>query len=126
MREKEVEGQNIIRPLFVPISIAQGSKADKIRRTIGAFIRDTRAFFKPEMRELFMQMDSFNPHSKDNDDDILDAASMMMQTVEYFAPSQWQNVQDYQFGKNEYSLTFDDLFKKAPKAWWGGKFVYGH
>ena len=63
---------------------------------------------------------------KDNDDDILDAASMMMQTVEYFAPSQWQNVQDFQFGKNEYSLTFDDLFKKAPKAWWGGKFVYGH
>lgn len=123
MKEREKTGDSILRPLFVPISIAQGAKADKIRRTIGAFIRDSRAYFKPEMRELFMQMDSFNPHSKDNDDDILDAASMMMQTVEYFAPSQWENVQEYQFGQNGY--TMETLFKKAPKSWWGGKFVYG-
>lgn len=119
---ERIEGA-IFRPLFVPISIGKISKADKINRTIGAFVRDRRAYFRPEMTDLFNQMEAFNPRTKENDDDILDAASMMMQTVEYFAPSQWHNVEQYQMGGSGFTL--ESLFKKAPKEWWGGKFVYG-
>jgi hypothetical protein len=123
IRERENQGGQINRPRFIPISIGNTSKGDKIGRTLGAFTRDNRAFFKHDMRELFTQMDNFNPHSKGNEDDILDAASMMIQTVEYFAPSQWQNVEAYQFGSR--GMTVEDLFKTTPDKWWSRKFAYG-
>jgi hypothetical protein len=65
------------------------SKADKIDATLGAFVRESRAVFKPNMSELFHQMDYFNRYSDKNDDDILDAASMLIQTVENFSAYQW-------------------------------------
>lgn len=123
MREREQETGSIVRPLFVPISIGHSSKADKINRTLGAFVRDGRAYFKKEMRDLFDQMDNFNPYTKGNDDDILDAAAMMMQTIEYFAPSQWQNVEPGRLAGG--GMTVDDIFKVAPKTEWGRKFAYG-
>ena len=68
-------------------------------------------------------MDNFNPYTKGNDDDILDAAAMMMQTIEYFAPSQWMNVEKNQFGAP--GLTVEQIFKTVPKSGWGAKFAYG-
>jgi hypothetical protein len=74
-----------------PISQGGGAgspnKADKIDRTIGAMIRSERALFLPGMKKLFRQMDFYNPNSQKNDDDILDAASLMVRTVPYFAPA---------------------------------------
>lgn len=64
-------------------------KADKIDRTIGAMVRDGRAFFRPNMERCFLQMGSFNPNIQKNEDDILDACSMMVQTVPNFHQSYW-------------------------------------
>jgi len=64
-------------------------KADKIDRTIGAMVRDGRAFFRPTMERCFLQMSSFNPNVQKNEDDILDAASMMIQTIPSFHQSYW-------------------------------------
>lgn len=76
----------------------QDKKSVKIARSIGAFTRDGRALFKPDMYALFDQMELYNPNVIKNEDDILDAAGMMIQTVEHFAPGHW-----YQ-GKEEPSI----------------------
>ena len=80
-------------PEFWPVSQGGGAgspnKADKINRTIGAMVRDQRALFLPGMKTLFKQMSFFNPNAQKNDDDVLDAAGMMVQTVPYFAPAHW-------------------------------------
>ena len=85
--------RNILQPELWPISQGGGagapSKADKLNRTIGALIRDHRAYFTAGMVKLFNQMDEYNPNSQKNDDDIIDAAGMMVQTVPHFAPSHW-------------------------------------
>jgi hypothetical protein len=67
------------------------NKADKINRTIGALVRDQRAWFLPSMTTLFKQMTFYNPNAQKNDDDILDSAGMMVQTVPYFSPGHWMN-----------------------------------
>lgn len=125
MRERDPTGSGFIRPQFVPLSIGKEKKGDRINRTLGAFIRDNRALFTDDMKGLFYQMEIFNPNTRDNDDDIVDAASMMIQTVEHFAPAQWPNIADHQFTQGFSGYTVDDFFKTAPKDWWGGKFVYG-
>lgn len=83
-------------PELLPIKTGGGAgspnKADKINRTIGAMVRDQRALFLPRMHKLFKQMDFFNPNSQKNDDDILDSAGMMIQTIPYFAQAHWYGV----------------------------------
>ena len=121
----KMEGETGIRhrPFFVPISTGKTKKATKIDRTIGAFTRMGRALFKEDMRDLFMQMEFFNPHSEDNDDDILDAAGMMIQTIEYFAQAHW-----FQDGQTNDAIwkpwfpTWDD-FKRKPTSSWAEKFA---
>jgi hypothetical protein len=110
LREHEKAYGQVIWPAFVPISIGNTAKAEKINRTIGSFVRDGRAFFKREMNTLFAQMDLFNPYSKDNDDDILDAASMAIQAVEYFAPGHWENVKEPQF---VFGTRIEDFYSRA-------------
>lgn len=94
---KEVQRQNpkLLTPEFVAIPPGKREKADKIKRTIAAFVRDGRALLRadsdgkihPEIDDLRKQMDFYNPNSEKNDDDVLDAAAMMIQTVEHFAPA---------------------------------------
>lgn len=105
-------------PELWPISQGGGagaaSKGDKINRTIAALMRDSRAYFLPGMVKLFRQMDMFNPNSQKNDDDILDAARMMVETVPHFAPAHWMgngpdgpspwNWNDFYFPKKRGSL----------------------
>lgn len=85
-------------PVFVDIKTGGGAgarnKADKIDRTLGAMVRDRRAFFAPGMRRLFEQMATFNPNVQKNEDDILDACSMLIQTIEHFSQAHWMNVEE--------------------------------
>jgi hypothetical protein len=100
---KEVQRQNpkLITPEFVAIPPGKREKADKIKRTIAAFVRDGRALLRADenarvdadVDDLRKQMDFYNPNSEKNDDDVLDSASMMIQTIEHFAPAHW-------FGQN--------------------------
>jgi len=85
--------KGLLQPELYPISQGGGagspSKADKLNRTIGALIRDQRAYFTTNMVKLFNQMDDYNPNTQKNDDDIIDAAGMMVQTVPHFSAAQW-------------------------------------
>ena len=67
-------------------------KATKIDRTLGSMYRSGRAFFLPTMRSLFSQMGTFNPNIQKNEDDELDACSMVIQTVPQFHQNRWENV----------------------------------
>lgn len=91
-----------------------GNKADKINRSIGAMIRDRRAFFLEDMTKLFFQMDAFNPSKQKNDDDIIDAAGMMIQTVEHWSAGNWRYDLNADGAK---PVTYYDLFrrKKTPE-----------
>jgi hypothetical protein len=91
LKEWETKNNRMIRPEFVaiPQKVGNMSKADKIDATLGAFVRTQRALFLPSMGELFNQMEFFNKHSDKNDDDILDAASMLIYLPENFASAHW-------------------------------------
>lgn len=96
---KEVQAQNakLVTPDFVAIPPGKREKADKIKRTIAAFIRDGRALLRadsegrvhPEVDDLRKQMDFYNPNSEKNEDDVVDSAAMMIQTIEHFSPAHW-------------------------------------
>lgn len=73
------------RPVFIPIPLGREKKSDKIDKTIGAFVRDHRALFLPTMTDIFKQMSNYSVNSDKNDCDIIDAAGMMIQTVEHFS-----------------------------------------
>lgn len=85
---------------WVPISIGRTPKPDKINRTTGSFCRDGRMLLKvdefgnyhPDVMDLVNQMEVYNPNFESNEDDVLDSSSMLIQTVEDFAPSRWLNV----------------------------------
>lgn len=101
-------------PIFVDIKTGGGtgatSKADKIDRTLGAMTRDQRALFDPRMRALFNQMVMFSPMVQKNEDDILDACSMLIQTIPYFHQAHW-------FGIVEHSRVpgfTREFFKRKP------------
>lgn len=119
IKEWESANRQRIRPDFIAISTKQ-NKNRKIDGTIAAFIRDGRAFFTEKMTDLFAEMDYFNPHSESNDDDILDAAAMLIQTVEHFSQGQWNNVINRAEGPN---WTLESLFEKSNKSAWAAKMV---
>lgn len=81
----------IPRPTFIDIPTSFGgmSKAQKISRTLGAMVRDNRVSFRPGLNDLFHQMDFLNPNSDSNEDDIVDAAAMMMMIIPNFHTSRW-------------------------------------
>ena len=114
LSEWENANGEVIRPLFWPLSIGNTKKSNKIANTIGAFIRDNRALLGPNCQELEIQMDMFNPNSEDNDDDVIDAAHLLIRTIEYFAQSKW-------FGPpgteklQEYNLTMEMIYKGMNK-----------
>ena len=118
LSEWERENEEAVRPLFWPLSIGNTKKSLKIANTIGAFIRDNRALLGQNCANLELQMDMFNPNSEDNDDDIVDAAHLLIRTIEYFAQSRW-------FGPpgteklQEYNLTLEMIYKGMNKkaAW---------
>jgi len=133
IREWEGENGEYVRPHFVPISTGKTSKALKLERTIGAMVKDRRALFPgrrnsegdlepiPEMRPLFLQMDMYNPMSDKNDDDIVDSAGMMFQTIEHFAPAHWYNVKNSQDAHGLDMVTIHELYGSRNNKGWGKK-----
>jgi hypothetical protein len=118
MKFKQYENDKLqmIRPevVVIPHKTGNMSKADKIDATLGAFVRENRVYFRPNMTELFNQMEFFNKYSDKNDDDILDAVSMLIPCVENFAPFHWENFQpDLASGMN-----IENLRKKVAKGSW--------
>jgi len=94
MSDAHKAGARFRNPEFVEYKTGGGGtaamkKADKIDRTIGAMVRDGRAFFRPNMDHCFNQMAAFNPNIQKNEDDILDACGMMIQTIGHFHQSYW-------------------------------------
>lgn len=96
--EKAKRAMPIREPVWVDIKTGGGAgalnKADKIDRTLGAMVRDRRAYFRPDMKRLFHQMATFNPNVQKNEDDILDAAGMLIQTIEHFYQAHWFGVEE--------------------------------
>lgn len=115
-KQYESENRLPVRPEIVVIPHKKGnmSKADKIDATLGSFVREQKALFRPDMTELFNQMEFFNKFSDKNDDDILDAAAMLIPTVENFAPFHWENFQpDLQS-----FLTIEKIRQPVAKGGW--------
>ena len=115
MKREEREKTDGFIPLdYREIPPGKMPKADKINQTLGVVVREQRALFSPYMQRLFNQMDRFNPHSEKNDDDIIDAASMMIMLVPTFAQSHWKN-----FSKPVITDNYMEwLFKKKRDVSW--------
>lgn len=112
LEEKEkAEHVGIVRPIFIdiPTTFGRMSKPQKIARTLGAMVRDGRVLFRPHLHELFHQMDFLNPNSDSNEDDIVDAASMMMMIIPNFHTSRWW-MNDM---KVDYGYTIENFMKEA-------------
>lgn len=100
MREYEKIKRVPVITKWVPISIGKVPKPDKLNRTVGAFTRDTRMLLRADahgnyhtdVMDLVMQMEVYNPNFESNEDDVVDSASMLIQTVPNFAPAHWMNV----------------------------------
>jgi len=65
---------------------------------------------------LFDQMELYNPNVQKNEDDILDAAGMMIQTIEHFAPGNWYQGPKPEFKWTPAVLNDDFFFKKKAKT----------
>ena len=109
-----VRGASMERPrkrLRIPIS-RKMSKGDRINRTLGAFVREGKVFIHQGCVELLRQMEMFTGKAGD-EDDLVDAASMLFAIIAGFARRQWYKPQEY-FG----GLTFHQIFgQKDPKSW---------
>ena len=118
LRIKEMERNYgvILRPDMVEIStkLGQMSKAEKLNRILGAFIRLSRISFSISLKTLFRQMDMFNPYSEKNSDDIIDATNMLLQTVEHFSVGHWFGVQEED--RTGYNMTFESIMKEREIA----------
>ena len=135
IREWEGEHNEFIRPHFVPISTGKIAKSLKLERTIGAMLKDRRALLPgrkgpdgglepaSEMARFIMQMDLFNPYSDKNDDNIVDAAGMMFQTIEHFSPAHWFNVKNSESADGFTMRYIRDNFCSDNRTGWEKKFV---
>lgn len=94
LKDYALQNKDIVRPVFVRISQGKEKKAIKLSNALGAFVRTGRAMFKKsdEMKQMYSQMTLFNPRSDANEDDLLDAANMVIQAVENFAQGHWAKV----------------------------------
>jgi hypothetical protein len=128
IKEWEGDHKEYIRPTFVPIPTGKTAKADKLNRTIGAMIRDNRALFpgeyingdlqpKRSFLPMFRQFDFFNPATDKNEDDIIDSAAIMIQTIEHFAPAHWYKGKELEVMANGY--TMESLMKMNEKKKYG-------
>ena len=123
LREYRDRGQAIQFPEFIdiPVRIGQMSKTQKISRTLGAMVRDGRVLFKNTMRDLYWQMDNLNPNSDANEDDIVDAAAMMMMIVPIGSYSHWWKSES----RVHSGMNIEDVIHMVnkKKSSWGAKFA---
>jgi len=128
VKMKEYEDENglaLVRPEFIWLSPGNrnNKKVDKLRNTVAAFIRAEKMKFwnDGDFSDAFDEMNSFNPYSQDNDDDILDSLSMLIQGVEDFASG--AGYRD-EVGRAEPGMfTLEGLFKKKAAGGWEEAFA---
>lgn len=89
LREAQKE-QSFPFPAIKDIPTGKTAKADRLNATIGAMIRGGRAYFHPSLKELFLQLQHFNPRIGTNEDDVIDSAALAIQTIEHFSPAHWK------------------------------------
>lgn len=100
--EKLHKGE-FISPKWVEIKTGNTAKAVKLDRILGAMLRDERVRFPgiyhgdifraaKQMDKVFAQLDTYNPNSDYNEDDVIDSLNMLIQTVEHFSAGHWFGV----------------------------------
>lgn len=90
--------------LSIPISRKQ-SKAQRINLSLGAFIREGRCFIHESCSELMREMEFFTGKGNE-EDNIVDASSMIFSCVDRFAQHYWIKVEHRHSG-----FTYEDLKK---------------
>ena len=97
-RRSEIEtlsGRSIgLNILPIPISNKM-SKADRVNLTLGSFVRQGKVFIHESCRQLIQQMDAFTGKGKEQDD-VVDAASMLFGIIDGFARNHWMEVRNYE------------------------------
>lgn len=98
---------------IMPIPVKSNkSKVQRIASSLGAFCREKKCIIGESCKQLLAEMDMYT--GKDNEkDNVIDAASMLFQTVDAFSqffqvPEQFRNP----------VMTLRDLFKVKPKFEW--------
>ncbi len=99
----------------LPIQVSRKrSKVQRISMTLGAFMREGRCKIQESCVALLDQMRYFTGRDSDKDD-LIDAASMIFQTVESFSHYYWYQPQDMEQPK--YAMSFRELFKPEEPTW---------
>jgi hypothetical protein len=93
----------------IPIS-RKMSKATRINLTLGAFMREGKLVIKETLSDILAQLGSFTGRGNE-EDDIVDAASMVFSIVDKLAGQYWFVPE----GFSRPAQTFMDIFKKDRK-----------
>jgi hypothetical protein len=101
----------------IPVSRAM-SKEVRIRRTLGAFIREGKVFIHDSCTDLMREMDHFTGKGKEKDNRV-DAASMIMACMEGMAYNYWVR-KSYSGGGH----SFYDIFSKKKTYEWRKEFEH--
>ncbi|HUW48652.1 MAG TPA: hypothetical protein VMW36_07910, partial [Patescibacteria group bacterium] len=102
--------------MAIPVK-SNKSKVQRIASSLGAFCREKKCLIGENCKQLLSEMDMYT--GKDNEkDNVIDAASMLFQTVDAFA-------QYFQVPENFRNpiMTLRDLFKVKPKHEWARNMV---
>lgn len=110
------EGKQLPLKLESIVADRDKSKADRINRTLGSFVRESKVYFQKDLEALFKQMDFF-PKAKH--DDLVDATSMQLQLIDRFRPRYWEEG----LRQMKKTHTFFDIFAKKSEDGWEQRFV---
>ena len=74
-------------------------------------------------RQPILRFYFYNPATDKNEDDIIDSAAIMIQTIEHFAPAHWFKGKEAEAITN--NLTMDEIMKlnKPKDGGWGWQLV---
>lgn len=89
LNELKKEGKYVAFPLLPIKTSPTKTKRQRIGDTLGAFCREGRCRINSRCVDLIRQMECFTGSVKD-EDDLVDAASMLFQCVETFAQHYWK------------------------------------
>jgi hypothetical protein len=101
-----------LEPIKVPRNM---SKADRINKSLGAFVRDNRLFIQEGLSDLMTQMEFF---PKGKHDDLVDALAMQFALIERFGTRYLSTETWFRQGR-----TFFEMFAKKDSSDWESQFV---
>lgn len=115
----EIRRQNDDVPVFdiVGITVPRNiSKADRINKSLGSFIRDGRLFIKEGLGDLMLQMEFF---PKGEHDDLIDSLSMQFAIIDDFG-SRYLPTESWSERKGK---SFFDMFATKKDYSWENQFI---